>query len=219
MFSPLSAKFGRTSLARSAKRRIASIVRQTGRCQRRGQHDLEGTARGGTGKIISPAIPSGARLVISTVSRGQAATSAAIDGAAPRTCSRLSRTRRVSRSCRYAMSASSVDWSTDSRTPKTRAIAGGTRSGSLSGGERHEPDAVRVALDHRGGDGEAEAGLADTAGTESASGCGRMDRRAGPERAAPLADRPTKVVGCCGRLSRCCARPRSRAGSVGRPGA
>ena len=38
------------------------------------------------------------------------------------------------------------------------------------------------------------------------------------ERAAISSDRPMKVVGCSGRLSRCCASPRRRASSVGQPG-
>ena len=90
---------GPHQLARSAKRRMASLSARCRTSRRLPPVDRRGRARGGTGNIRSPAIPSGARLVISMVSRWHAATRPRSVVAGVRTCSRLSSTRRVSRSC------------------------------------------------------------------------------------------------------------------------
>ncbi len=92
-----------------------------------------GTASGGTGNWCSPETRTTARLVASTVNRGQAASSAATTGAAAVTCSKLSSRRRAARCARKAARRSGSGRSPASCTPSAAAIAAGTSAGSASG--------------------------------------------------------------------------------------
>ncbi len=89
-----------------------------------------GAGSGSTGTACSAESRRTVRLVTSSVSRGQAVNRSAKRGAASRTCSRLSRTRRTLRGCRCDTSsslASRLPWSS---RPSPRAIAGSTSWGS-----------------------------------------------------------------------------------------
>src|SRR5665811_1235541 len=82
------------------------------------------------GKSCSPGMPSGAWLVARTVTWGQRMRTLARAGAAPRTCSRLSRTSSRGRSWRTATSWSSgASWAS-LNTPKVWTMAGRTCVGS-----------------------------------------------------------------------------------------
>ena len=112
----------------------------------------------------SPETRSGARLVARTVSRGQAASSAATRGAAASTCSRLSRT-----SSSVAVSQQG-DQLVGERTIAGLPHAQGLRDrrqdegGIADRGERHEGDAVGEGIGNLFGYSHRQPGLADPAG-------------------------------------------------------
>ena len=138
--------------------------------------------------------------------RARALTSAAMAVAAPgpaRDC-------RARGGCRApagsAISASSVDWSTDSRTPRTLAIVCGTRSRSLSVaiGTNHTPSAS--AFDQPRAMARARRVLPMPPGPEVSTWDSRITNR--PEAALDLmrTARRTRLVAAAD-CRRCCARP------------
>ena len=125
-----------------------------------------GSARGGTGNSHSPERCSGARLVANTASWGQLERSSAMAGAADNTCSRLSSTSKRRRSRSSPVRVESTGRSPASWTPSSRAMAAGTRSGSVTvaSGTKTAPSANSIGGLFRHAKGKP--GLADSAGTE-----------------------------------------------------
>ncbi len=128
-FAAVRVKAGATAWARVAKRRTAAEVAAWSGDAVAGS----GSTSGGTGNWCSPATCRTARLVTSTVSRGQAIISPATVGAAAATCSNLSSRMSMSRRANEAARRSGSDRSPASRTPSAWAIAGSTSAGSASG--------------------------------------------------------------------------------------
>jgi hypothetical protein len=88
---------------------------------------------GGTRHTVSPATPSGSRLVASMVTPGQARTSStATSATAPSTCSQLSRqsSNRRSPICRASEAPAPLPRSVASTTPSAAATSSGTTIGS-----------------------------------------------------------------------------------------
>ena len=126
-FSCVSAKAGRTALARRTKSATApkfsnsssEIVRP-----------ISGTESGRSGYSCSAPTRSRSRLVTSNVSPGQIVRISASSGPAPITCSRLSSASTITRSCRAAPRWAMGARSPASCNPSARAISGSTRAGS-----------------------------------------------------------------------------------------
>ena len=129
-FSSVSAKSGRTSMARWTKRATAGYTESSSAGSRR---PASGTGSGGTGCSCSPRRCSAARLVTTTLRPAQAPSSSAMAGAGGRICSKLSSrsSRRFSRTCSFK--ASSTGRLPTSRTPTVCAIVETTSAGSLIG--------------------------------------------------------------------------------------
>ncbi len=137
--SAVTAKVGKTARARSVNNRPASDRSTswlgTWPSWRPDIVPLSagGSESGGTGNSRSPDKRSGARLVTSTVSCGQATSSSPICRAASRTCSQLSSTSSRGRARSVMISRSTSGCSPASRTPTACAMVGTTRWGSVSG--------------------------------------------------------------------------------------
>ena len=170
------------------------------------------SASEGTREISSrPAMPSGSRLVARIRSCGQARSraSASVAHASTR-CSQLSST---SSSCRRAADRAAWLSSRPARPPRAcparRPRPAAPASGSASGGQLDEPDAVRKCAEQAGGDLERQAGLAD------AARAGERQQARPAQQPAGLGDlrsRPMKLVSGFGRFA---AVARARAAIAG----
>ena len=134
-----------TASARSTKSRTASdatiwsnvhVSRSTGR------------GSGGTANSCSPETRSAARLVMSSVRAGQAASSRTRSGPAASRCSTLSRTSSNSVEAICSVRSRRIPPGCDSPMPRVRAIAGSTRSGDSSdaSGTKRAPAAKPSAI-------------------------------------------------------------------------